>query len=99
MGPNRFSTLRSFDGIWIGNVERQRQRLSAEVLDLRCCGLQPLGPARDQHNLRPSRRKGMCRCAPDPCRCPGDYDRFRHMISHSQWGGRPRQRTDNTRSC
>ena len=71
---------RSFDGIWIGNVERQRQRLSAEVLDLRRCGLQPLGPARDQHNLRPSRRKGMRRCAPDPRRCPGDYDRFRHMI-------------------
>jgi hypothetical protein len=90
---------RRFDGIWIGNVERQRQRVPAALFDLRCCGLQPLGAACYQPNLRSLRRKGMRRRTPDPRRSPGDYDSFRQDRLLFAGGGRLRQRTDNTGPC
>ena len=44
--------------------------LSADFFDLRRGGLQPLGAARDEPDLRPSRREGMRRRAPTPADAP-----------------------------
>lgn len=61
---------RRFDSIRIGDVERQRKCFPAALLNLRCGGLQPLGAAGYQPNLRPSRRKGMRRARPTPADAP-----------------------------
>ena len=58
-----------------------------------------LGAARDQPNLPALRRKGRRCRVPDPRRCPGNYDGFRHHDLLFAGVDQLRQRTDNTRPC
>src|SRR5438270_4358817 len=88
---------RRFDGIRIGDVERQRQRLPAAFFDLRCCGLQPLGAACYQPNLRPCAAKACAVARPTPADAPVMTTVSGTMISYSQ-GRRPTAATHGQHS-